>query len=260
MSLCHFKTLLQIFRPNGQMRYNRLRIWPSLSESSALVSTTSSLPWTDRFGFTIPYFQARLVQSNRTLSGGGGLGRANTTSSTASSLTSRTISPSSKSPSSASSFKKPPPPPPGSFNKETSMPPPPYTVGNGVGASGIIGKKPPPPPPVKPKPKTEPRKQRVIALYDFEAQADGDLTFKAGDLIEVVEKTPSSEDWWTGKINGVQGVFPGRHLSIRFGCSTKSSTQVTTSRMLENRLWHHHLYCFATRCNLRHSHPLWLGS
>jgi amphiphysin len=26
---------------------------------------------------------------------------------------------------------------------------------------------------------------------------------------EVVERTASTEDWWTGKLNGVQGVFPG---------------------------------------------------
>ena len=158
------------------------------------------------------------MQSKRALAGGGGLGRANTTSSTAGSLTSRTMPPPSRSPSSASSFKKPPPPPPGYPNKETSAPPPPYTVSNGVGASSVAGKKPPPPPPLKPKPK-----HYVVALYDFEAQADGDLSFRAGDRIEVVEKTASSEDWWTGKLNGIQGVFPGRYLLLlRFGCRTKS--------------------------------------
>ena len=204
---CHFMTLLQILRLRGLTHYNRSKIWLSQSELSALVRLLS--PWEDRSCLNLPHLPARLVQSNRALAGGGGLGRANTTSSTASSLTSRTMSPPSRSPSSTSSFKKPPPPPPGSFNKETSAPPPPYTVGNGVGANTIAGKKPPPPPPLKPKPKTEPPKRYVVALYDFEAQADGDLSFKTGDRIEVVEKTPSSEDWWTGKLNGVQGVFPG---------------------------------------------------
>lgn len=155
---------------------------------------------------------SRLVQSNRALSGGGSFGRANTTSSTASSLNSRTMPPPSRSPSSTSSFKKPPPPPPSSFNKETSAPPPPYSIGNGVGANTIAGKKPPPPPPLKPKPKIEPPKRYVVALYDFEAQADGDLSFKTGDRIEIVEKTASSEDWWTGKLNGEQGVFPGNYV------------------------------------------------
>jgi amphiphysin len=61
---------------------------------------------------------------------------------------------------------------------------------------------------LKPKPKAA---QYVVALYDFEAQADGDLSFSTGDRIEIVEKTASSEDWWTGKLNGVQGVFPGKY-------------------------------------------------
>ena len=71
-------------------------------------------------------------------------------------------------------------------------------------------KAPPPPPPLKPKPR--PAAQYVVALYDFAAQADGDLDFRAGDRIEVVERTESAEDWWTGKLNGRQGVFPGEWL------------------------------------------------
>lgn len=173
-----------------------------------------------------------MVQSNRALTGGGGLGRSSTTS-TASSLASRTMPPPSRSPSNASSFKKPPPPPPGSFNRETAAPPP-YTVGNGVAASSVVGKKPPPPPPLKPKPKTEPPKQYVVALYDFEAQAEGDLSFRAGDRIEVVEKTASSEDWWTGKLNGVQGVFPGRWFFWILETRLSLLLQVTTYRILNN--------------------------
>ena len=52
-----------------------------------------------------------------------------------------------------------------------------------------------------------------MALYDFDAQADGDLDFKAGDRIEIVEKSDSTEDWWTGRLNGKQGVFPGEFIS-----------------------------------------------
>ena len=51
--------------------------------------------------------------------------------------------------------------------------------------------------------------QHVVALYDFAAQADGDLDFKVGDRIEIVERSPSTEDWWTGRLDGRTGVFPG---------------------------------------------------
>jgi hypothetical protein len=56
-------------------------------------------------------------------------------------------------------------------------------------------------------------------LYDFDAQADGDLSFKTGDRIEIVEKTASAEDWWTGKLNGQQGVFPGMLFSLPWSSS-----------------------------------------
>lgn len=65
--------------------------------------------------------------------------------------------------------------------------PPPYTAGGsgaplsspGLGAGGK--KAPPPPPPLKPRPSTGPKPVYVTALYDFQAQNDGDLSFQSGD-------------------------------------------------------------------------------
>lgn len=91
-----------------------------------------------------------------------------------------------------------------------SPPPPSYTAAGGASAAAAAGaKRPPPPPPMKPKPGAPAAVQHVVALYDYTAQAEGDLSFNAGDRIQVVEKTASTEDWWTGKVNGLQGVFPG---------------------------------------------------
>lgn len=91
-----------------------------------------------------------------------------------------------------------------------SPPPPSYTAAGGASIASAAGaKRPPPPPPLKPKPGAAAAVQYVVALYDYAAQAEGDLSFNAGDRIEVVEKTASTEDWWTGKVNGQQGVFPG---------------------------------------------------
>ena len=71
---------------------------------------------------------------------------------------------------------------------------------------------PPPPPPSSDPPAYSPPVDTVVALYDYTAQAEGDLSFRAGDRIEVVQRTASAEDWWTGKLNGVQGVFPGNYV------------------------------------------------
>ena len=71
------------------------------------------------------------------------------------------------------------------------------------------------PPPPKPKPSRfsgAPAAETVTALYDYEAQAEGDLSFTTGDVIEIVTRTNNENEWWTGKLNGKQGQFPGTFL------------------------------------------------
>ncbi|KAI7899026.1 uncharacterized protein BX663DRAFT_522875 [Cokeromyces recurvatus] len=58
-----------------------------------------------------------------------------------------------------------------------------------------------------------PTSQFVVALYDYTAQAEGDLSFKKDDKIEVLERTPDTNDWWKGRLNGVIGVFPGNYVA-----------------------------------------------
>ena len=73
------------------------------------------------------------------------------------------------------------------------------------------------PPPPKPKPGAlkGTSMETVTALYDYEAQADGDLSFSAGDIIEVVTRTDNENEWWVGKVQGRQGQFPGKLCSPR---------------------------------------------
>lgn len=88
--------------------------------------------------------------------------------------------------------------------------PPAYGAGGGAAAGR---KAPPPPPPTKPKSGASPAPQYVTALYDYTAQADGDLSIRAGDRIQLVERTASAEDWWTGVgPDGSRGVFPGNYV------------------------------------------------
>ncbi|NXF21976.1 SH3Y1 protein, partial [Rhodinocichla rosea] len=54
----------------------------------------------------------------------------------------------------------------------------------------------------------------VTALYSFEGQQPGDLTFKAGDRITVTTKTNSQFDWWEGTIGGKTGIFPANYVAI----------------------------------------------
>lgn len=74
------------------------------------------------------------------------------------------------------------------------------------------------PPPPKPKPKAlmaaAPKVETVTALYDYSAQAEGDLSFRAGDVIEIVTRTANENEWWIGKLHGKQGQFPGTYCTF----------------------------------------------
>ncbi|KAF9426735.1 hypothetical protein BGZ76_002632 [Entomortierella beljakovae] len=51
----------------------------------------------------------------------------------------------------------------------------------------------------------------VTALYDFAGEQATDLSFKKDDIITVIKKTDSRNDWWTGKCNGREGSFPANY-------------------------------------------------
>lgn len=52
--------------------------------------------------------------------------------------------------------------------------------------------------------------EKVVALYDFEAENDDELSFKKGSIIVVVKK--QHEGWWVGNCDGSTGVFPSNYV------------------------------------------------
>jgi len=49
------------------------------------------------------------------------------------------------------------------------------------------------------------------ALYDYVGSHDYELSFSAGDIINVTKEDPST-GWWTGELRGVVGPFPGNYV------------------------------------------------
>jgi len=126
-------------------------------------------------------------------------------------------------------------------------PPPPYSPGMGsangsapaspaLGAAIAAKGKPPPP---KPKPSRfsgVPPAETVTALYDYEAQAEGDLSFTTGEVIEIVSRTQNENEWWNGRIGARQGQFPGKSTAwtnlVAFFQRILKSLQVITSVLI----------------------------
>lgn len=55
---------------------------------------------------------------------------------------------------------------------------------------------------------------QAIALYSFKGEQPGDLTFKKGDVFDIIKKTETTDDWWTGRNNGVTGIFPANYVEL----------------------------------------------
>ncbi|KAK4508583.1 hypothetical protein PRZ48_002322 [Zasmidium cellare] len=105
-------------------------------------------------------------------------------------------------------------------------PPPAYSAGgasdlgraNSTGGNwGAAAKAKAAPPPPKPKPSRLsglPGVETCTALYDYEAQAEGDLSFTTGETIEIISRTDNTNEWWTGRVGTRQGQFPGNYVQM----------------------------------------------
>ncbi|KAF4122820.1 SH3 domain-containing YSC84-like protein 1 [Geosmithia morbida] len=54
----------------------------------------------------------------------------------------------------------------------------------------------------------------AVALYNFDADQPGDLGFKKGEVITILKKTDSTNDWWTGMIGSRHGIFPSNYVKM----------------------------------------------
>jgi hypothetical protein len=64
---------------------------------------------------------------------------------------------------------------------------------------------------VPPKPPKALKPKSGIALFDFQGQQPGDLSFQKGDALYI---TGQKGDWYEGNCNGERGIFPGNYVSI----------------------------------------------
>jgi len=77
----------------------------------------------------------------------------------------------------------------------------------------------PPPTPNSPRVKSTIQLQSALAMFDYKSQANDELDLKEGDVVEIVSKDASG--WWTGRLRGKQGLFPGNYVKEQASGPTK---------------------------------------
>uniref|UniRef100_A0A3Q1K321 Intersectin 1 (SH3 domain protein) n=1 Tax=Anabas testudineus TaxID=64144 RepID=A0A3Q1K321_ANATE len=80
-------------------------------------------------------------------------------------------------------------------------------ISPGISDSPPNGKR-PSPSPTKPSDSGE----EYVAMYTYESNEQGDLSFQQGDIVMVTRK---EGDWWTGMVGNKTGVFPSNYVKLR---------------------------------------------
>lgn len=55
---------------------------------------------------------------------------------------------------------------------------------------------------------------QAMTLYNFRAEMRGDLEFRKGQVILVMTRTDSQNDWWEGRIEDRVGIFPANYVKM----------------------------------------------
>ncbi|KAJ1921136.1 hypothetical protein IWQ60_006827 [Tieghemiomyces parasiticus] len=76
------------------------------------------------------------------------------------------------------------------------------------GRSNSVTRGPPPPVPSRSK------GTYAVAMFDFDGEQAGDLSFRKGDLVRVTKQTDNQNDWWDGECNGHNGSFPANYVKL----------------------------------------------
>uniref|UniRef100_A0A8C9YHC5 Osteoclast-stimulating factor 1 n=1 Tax=Sander lucioperca TaxID=283035 RepID=A0A8C9YHC5_SANLU len=65
-------------------------------------------------------------------------------------------------------------------------------------------------PPPAPKPQPRPQGPRCRAIYQYVGQDTDEISFEVSEVFDLVKEDPSG--WWTGRIRGREGLFPGNYV------------------------------------------------
>ncbi|KZT12665.1 SH3-domain-containing protein [Laetiporus sulphureus 93-53] len=105
--------------------------------------------------------------------------------------------------------------PPAFSARKNNFAPPPVRRLDATTATAATTPSPPPPPPPPPPVRSrqqEPEGEPAEALYDYSSEDPGDLEITAGQRLVIIERT--SDDWWTGEMDGRRGLVPAAYVKV----------------------------------------------
>jgi len=70
-----------------------------------------------------------------------------------------------------------------------------------------------PSPPLSPRTPTPAKRKTALAIYDYEATEENELSFPDGAIIEDVQFP--DDDWWHGYYKGKEGLFPANYVELQ---------------------------------------------
>ncbi|VDM42282.1 unnamed protein product [Toxocara canis] len=76
---------------------------------------------------------------------------------------------------------------------------------------------------------TQTRETTARAVYDYDTGVDGDLKFRANDIIKVVEKV--NDEWLRGEIGSTQGIFPVNFVQLLGPLPSPSQSQQSPQKL-----------------------------
>jgi len=110
-------------------------------------------------------------------------------------------------------------------NPASNVPPPPTQQQSNFGAPPVrrvVSNASPrvavPDPPPTTRPQEEEEEEEKVGdwadvIYDYDSGEAGDLKITEGDVVLIIDRT--SDDWWTGEVNGKKGLFPASYVKLR---------------------------------------------
>ncbi|XP_067097402.1 intersectin-2a isoform X2 [Osmerus mordax] len=72
---------------------------------------------------------------------------------------------------------------------------------------------------------------QVIAMYDYTAANQDEMSFSKGQLISVLDK--NNPDWWRGEVNGVTGLLPTNYIKMTTECDPSQQCAAESEIMRE---------------------------